>query len=67
MNSLYLFIIIGILKKQIMEKVQISEDERAAPEESPISKLNDDCLINVFKHLSIKDRIVSERGIFIIF
>ena len=54
------------MEKVQMEKLQISEDVKAALQESPISKLNDDCLINVFKYLSIKDRIVSERGIFII-
>ena len=36
-----------------------SED---ASEESPVSKLNDDCLINIFKQLSPKDRIVMEKG-----
>ena len=49
------------------ETLQISEYEKAAPEESSILKLNDYCLINVFKYLSIKERIVSERGIFIYF
>ena len=33
-------------------------------QECHISKLNDDCLINVIRHLSIKDRISSERGIY---
>ena len=32
---------------------------------SHISILSDDCLINIFMHLSIKDRIVVERGIFL--
>ena len=49
------------------ETIQISENEKAEPQESPISELNEDCLINVFKYLSIKERIVSERGIFIYF
>ena len=31
--------------------------------ESPIFKLNEDCLINIFKFLSIKDRIELEKGI----
>ena len=54
------------MEKAPAKKLQISGDEKATPQESAISKLNDDCLINIFRHLSIKERITSERGIFVI-
>ena len=34
-------------------------------QESFVFKLNDDCLINIFSMLTIKDRIIAERGMFI--
>ena len=34
-------------------------------EESPISKLNDDCLIHIFEHLQAEDRLVAEKGMLI--
>lgn len=46
-----------------MKKVavkSITQDE--SPSESPIYKLNEDCLTNIFEFLSFKDRIVVERG-----
>ena len=55
------------MEKIIEEIRQITGDEEPTLQGSPISKLNDDCLINIFKHLSIKHRISSERGIFIIY
>ena len=33
-------------------------------EESPISRLNDDCLIKVFNKLSPEDRVLVEQGIY---
>ena len=53
------------MKKVPVRKLQTSGDVKATPQESSILKLNDDCLINIFKHLPVKDRISSERGIFI--
>ena len=55
-----------VMEKIMEEKLQITGDEKSTLQGSPISKLNDDCLINIFKHLSLKHRILSERGIFFI-
>ena len=55
-------------KKGLVGKLLLTAtmDDNEIRRESPISKLNNDCLINIFKYLSIKERISSERGIFII-
>ena len=54
------------MEKIMKEKLQITDgDEKPTLEGSPISKLNDDCMINIFKHLSIKHRISAERGNFL--
>ena len=37
--------------------------EETSDEESPICRLNDDCLINIFNHLTPEDRILMEQGI----
>ena len=54
------------MEKLMEEKLEITGNEKSTLQGSPISKLNNDCLINIFKQLSIKHRISSERGIFII-
>ena len=50
---------------------QMKRDERARAavdmrpfisQESPIFKLNDDCLANIFKYLPVRDRMLSELG-----
>ena len=53
-----------VMEKIIEEELKITEDKKPTLQGPSISKLNDDCLINIFKHLSIKNRISSERGIF---
>ena len=53
------------MKKHLPRKVQISKKDITTTQECHISKLNDDCLINILKQLSIKDRISSERGMFL--
>ena len=41
----------------------VEENPENNSQEAPIFKLNDDCLINIFKFLPIKDRIGLEKGI----
>ena len=49
---------------RIMNKTEIKIiDEQITYEDPPICRLNDDCLINIFKFLPIKDRVFVERGI----
>ena len=42
-----------------MKKTKIEQDTY---KDQPIYKFNDDCLINIFKFLPVKDRIAVERG-----
>ena len=50
------------MKKHMRKKTKIAENDSVNTQECHIAKLNDDCLINIMKKLSIKDRISSERG-----
>ena len=38
------------------------EGEENKEQSSPISKLNNDCLIHIFEYLSAVDRLVAEKG-----
>ena len=51
-------------KRKAEEDARVTKDFQNTLRKVPIYKLNDDCLMNVFKHLSIRDRIVSEGGIY---
>ena len=50
------------MEKLLQTKLQISHEEPGGPSEPTIMRLNDDCLIHIFKLLTIKDRINAERG-----
>ena len=51
-----------IMYLMLMENNVDCINEKAAMHKSVMIKLNDDCLINIFGYLSIKDRLVAERG-----
>ena len=51
------------MEKILETKLQITDEELAAPTES-VLRLNQDCLMNIFKFLNIKERISAERGAF---
>lgn len=51
------------MKKHKRIKVETEHEEAAKTETSPIDKLPDDCLIEIFRHLTtISDKIRIERG-----
>ena len=54
-----------ILKCDNETKVNVESEENY--EESPISKLNDDCLIKIFENLSPEDRLIAEQGMVIFY
>ena len=47
------------------KKIKVDLEDVKIPEEPPICKLNDDCLIKIFNHLSPQDRILVEQGRYI--
>ena len=49
------------MEKLLSKKLHISEEVKTL-QAAPIFKLTDECLYNIFKFLTIKDRIVIERG-----
>ena len=57
-------VIYRTMEKDLNEKLQITAKNHSTSQESPILKLNDDCLVNIFKFLTIRDRLIAERGTF---
>ena len=52
-----------MVKKISRDRLNNAQEEKEATlQKSLISKLNDDCLINIFKFLPYKDRIIAEQG-----
>ena len=54
-------------RNKIERKFEVSLDiMQRIKQPSPISKLNDDCLISILGCLPLEDRLVAEKGIFVI-
>ena len=65
LNGIFLLqIIYKMIEEEFEKKLQITEENHSIWQESPILKLNNDCLINIFKFLTIRDRLIAERGKF---
>ena len=52
------------LKTQLEIISQIAGVNPLVSQEPLIFKLNDDCLVNIFRFLTIRDRLIAERGMF---